>query len=206
MTRNPTYTWIGLCLLVSCMFISGCANKVLIATGTTIGLSASPGDGSTRPPKVTLAYKRAETALIPTGSKRAVSDPQDPSKNSDAFSTMAVFYFSTKWFGETRIESFISTGHASRLLLGDETNPSEFSKSFANATLGVVPQSIQDRRTALERKRLNLTEEQAKVVLTGAGFTLDPNQNALDVLQDHILHAQTDSALKNLEASFGRLP
>lgn len=193
-------------LILSWSFIAGCANKVLIATGTTIGLSASPGDGQTRPPKVTLAYKRAETALIPTGSQRAVRDTQNPSKDSDAFSTLAVFFFSTEWFGTTAIESFISTGHAARLLIGDEAPDSQFANGFAQATLGVVPKALHDRRKFLEQKRGELSEEQAIMVLTWAGFTHDTDKKPLDELQDAILEAQTDAKLKNLEAAFGRVP
>ena len=199
-------TWSSLLILISIFLSLGCAKKVLITTGTTLGLSASPGDGQSRPPKITLAYKRAETAIIPTGGKRAVLNEKKPSKDSDAFSTLAVFFFSTQWFGKTELESFISTGHASRLLISDENQGTEFTESFAAATLGVVSQSIQERRKALNKKRKELTEQEAIEVLTKAGFTHDSNKNALQELQDKILKAQTDASLKKLEAAFKQVP
>jgi hypothetical protein len=92
----------------------GCGPRVTISTGTTIGLKASPGDGSTRPPQVTLGYKRAETSLVPTAGKEA-------SSSTDAFSTLAAVYFKTEWFGKTELRSFIGTGHAARDIQANET-------------------------------------------------------------------------------------
>jgi len=87
--------------------LSSCGPRVVISTGTTIGLKATPGDGNTRPPQVTLGYKRAETALVPTAGGKATAD-------ADAFSTLAAIYFSTKWFGRTEIHSFVGSGVAAR--------------------------------------------------------------------------------------------
>jgi hypothetical protein len=80
---------------------------VFISTGTTIGLKATPGDGQTRLPQVTFGYKRAELALVPTAGTHATD-------TEDAFSTLAAFYFSTQWFGETELSSFIGTGYAAQ--------------------------------------------------------------------------------------------
>jgi len=96
---------LGLCALVA--LVAGCGPRVILTTGTTLGLKATPGDGQTRPPQVTLGYKRAELALVPTSGKGATT-------NSDAASTLAAFYFSTEWFGKTELSSFIGTGHAAR--------------------------------------------------------------------------------------------
>lgn len=87
--------------------LAACGPRVLISTGTTIGLKATPGDGYTRPPQATLGYKRAETALVPTSGGKATS-------TTDAFSTLAAIYFKTKWFGKTELRSFVGTGTAAR--------------------------------------------------------------------------------------------
>ena len=91
--------------------LSACGPRVVISTGTTIGLKATPGDGNTRPPQVTFGYKRAETALVPTAGRTATA-------KADAFSTLAAIYFSTRWFGKTEIRSFIGTGFAAREVQG----------------------------------------------------------------------------------------
>ena len=98
-------TSLGLCMLVA--LTAGCGPRVTVTTGTTIGLKATPGDGYTRPPQVTFGYKRAELALVPTVGTHATA-------TEDAFSTLAAFYFSTEWFGQTELSSFIGTGHAAR--------------------------------------------------------------------------------------------
>lgn len=102
---------------------SGCARRMTVATGTIIGLHATPGDGQSQLPQVTFAYKRAELALVPTAGKSASSNP-----NSDAFSALAIIDFRTKWFRGTSIDQFIATGHASR----DIQEPgSEFTRALA---------------------------------------------------------------------------
>ncbi len=93
--------------------LCACGPRVIISTGTTIGLKATPGDGNTRPPQVTFAYKRSELALVPTSGNKATS-------NSDAFSTLAAIHFSTEWFGSTEIRSFLGTGMAARDIQGVE--------------------------------------------------------------------------------------
>lgn len=96
-----------LALAVLVLLSSGCGTRVIITTGTTIGLKATPGDGSSRPPQVTFGYKRAEASIVPT---RGSVVPAD----EDAFSTLAAFHFQTRFFGKTELDSFIGTGRASR--------------------------------------------------------------------------------------------
>jgi hypothetical protein len=84
---------------------AGCGPRVILTTGTTIGLKATPGDGYTRPPQVTFGYKRAEAAVVPTKGTVAL-------EGEDAYSTLAAFHFSTEFFGKTELDSFISTGRA----------------------------------------------------------------------------------------------
>ncbi len=105
---------IVLALGLTCLALSACGPRVIISTGTTIGLKATPGDGNTRPPQVTFAYKRAELALVPT------SNAKKATTNSDAFSTLAAIHFSTQWFGNTEIRSFLGTGLAARDIQGVE--------------------------------------------------------------------------------------
>lgn len=98
---------------VSAMFATvgcGCMGpRVLVVTATSIGLHATPGDGEAQPPQVSLAYKRSETALIPTEADRATHD-------KDAFSALATLDFMTTWFGSTELTSTIATGLAAQNL------------------------------------------------------------------------------------------
>lgn len=101
----------SLALAVAVVALPACGPRVIIATGTTIGLKATPGDGNTRPPQVTFGYKRAELALVPTKSRLATS-------KSDAFSTLAAIHFTSLWFGKTEIRSVVGTGLAAREIQG----------------------------------------------------------------------------------------
>lgn len=104
-------TALGLALLAA-----GCGTpRLLIATGTTIGLKATPGDGQARPPQVTFAYKRAELAVVPSP-RGSAERAADGSLVSEAYSTLAAFSFVTDWFDETCLDSLVATGHAARLL------------------------------------------------------------------------------------------
>ncbi len=185
------------------LFSTGCATqqpRVTVVTGTTIGLKASPGDGNTQPPQVTFAYKRAEFALIPTTGKAAAKDPS--SSGSDAFSTLVAFFFSTQWFGNTELDSFIATGHAARDI---QTRGTEFTNAFAPATHGVVSTEIQNRRLKLIELWRPLTDEKAKEVLDVAKLSVKPQKTAKASLQDAITDAQTDAQLAALESAFLRV-
>jgi len=118
-------------LLLTLLLIgmAGCRARMTVTTGTTVGLVANPGDGNTRPPRVTLAYRRAETAFVPTDEKNA---RKEDGKNSDCYSALAFIDFRTKWFGETSIAQFIGTGHAARNLVStDDKFASAFTKAVA---------------------------------------------------------------------------
>jgi len=182
-----------LCLLL--LMAAGCGTRVSIITGTTIGLKATPGDGSTRPPQVTLGYKRAEAAIVPTKGEKATAA-------TDAYSTLAAFHLQTEWFGDTEITSFIGTGTAAKTILGSGTT---FTDAFAIATLGVVPEQIQARRKRLADQLKPLTEDQAKAALGLAGYPTKANKSAKESLQDGILDAQTDAQLMKLESAFNRI-
>lgn len=115
------------------LLCAACSPRVTVVTGTTIGLKATPGnpDGG-RPPQVTLGYKRAEVALVPTAEAQArrrngTDVPRAPTtgqapvvENSDAYSTLASVFFETTWFDRTEIASFISTGFAARALVAPD--------------------------------------------------------------------------------------
>ena len=90
---------------------SGCARRMTVTTGTVIGLVANPGDGQSQPPQITFAYKRAEMALVPTSGQPATNSA---GVKSDAFSSLTLVNFQTKFFGKTSIDQFFATGHASR--------------------------------------------------------------------------------------------
>jgi len=105
----------------------GCGPRVIIATGTTLGLKATPGDPQAgRSPQLTLGYKRAETSLVPTGRNKADRD-------SDAYSTLAAFSLSTQWGGNTTLSSFISSGLAARALATSDAQAPEAARAKALA-------------------------------------------------------------------------
>lgn len=112
----------GTAAIIALFVVSGCGPRMYVVTGTTIGLHATPGDGQTRPPQVTLAYKRAETAIIPTGKATAKRDL------SDAYSAFAAFSFFSKWWGDTRLDSFIATGVAAQNIVKE--SPDEALKAM----------------------------------------------------------------------------
>ena len=124
--------------LVALVVLQGCTEpRVLLLTGTTVGLDASPGDGQTRPPSIVFGYKRSEVAFVPTDgqlSKKGGQEKQGASPNpagagnqatapdgktvpegsTDAYSTLAILNLVLNWFSSARIEQFIATGHAAR--------------------------------------------------------------------------------------------
>ena len=174
--------------------LTACGTRVISATGTTLGLKASPGDGQTRPPQVTFGYKRAEVAMVPTNGQKGT-------ETSDAFSTLATFHLKSEWFGKTEVASFIGTGMASRDILGGTA----FKQAFAAASLGAVPQAIQDRRKQLVGQLGSLTDDQAKRVLDLTGLAVQPGKTATQSLQAAILDAQTDPQLTKLGDAFNRV-
>ena len=111
------------------LLLAGCSAgpRMTVVTGTVIGLHASPGDGSTKPPAVTFAYKRSEVALIPTAAKPAVSGDTTSTNRTDTYSAFSVFDADIHWFGGSLIQQFIATGHAARIAV---TN-NQFSSQFA---------------------------------------------------------------------------
>lgn len=218
-------TAVGLMLVLSTS--SGCdpRRRIVIVTGTTIGLKATPGDGESRPPQVTLGYKRAELALVPTrgeaatgGSKQCADETaaKDPKKCTDAFSTMAAFDFRTRWFGATQLSSFISTGFAAREIQTEETPtqgervtaaPNAFTEEFGNvvrkATVGPSSPDVFARRKALQEKRRKLTQDEARQVLDLVGASKSPKQ-PLNALQELIATTPEDD-LDHLEGAISSL-
>jgi hypothetical protein len=85
-----------------------------VVEATVIGLNATPGNGSSTAPQVTFAYKRAETALIPTSGTGATGQ-------TDALSSLSALYCKSRFFGTTEIDDFVSTGFASRELVRSST-------------------------------------------------------------------------------------
>lgn len=182
-----------LALVIAVLNLSACGPRVIISTGTTLGMKATPGDGNTRPPQITFGYKRAESALLSTAGNKATD-------SSDAFSTLAAFHFKTYWFGGTELHSFIGTGIAA-----NEVQGSDFQQAFADATLGTVPLSTHARQVSLNRQWGSLDETKAQRVIDLAGYSKVVGKNARLSLQDYILDATTEPRLMMLEAAFNRL-
>jgi hypothetical protein len=183
-----------LALPIVLLLVTGCAPRVNLSTGTTIGLKATPGDGSTRPPQVTLGYKRAEVSLVPTEGKGATA-------TGDAVSTLASIHFKSQWFGHTDLDSFIATGLAAQRLVQAD---SVYVQEVARVTLGVVSDAIQARRKKLADRIDNLSDSQAKTILDHTGYTLKTGQTAKESLRDYVLDAQTEPLLERLESAFDR--
>jgi hypothetical protein len=129
MKKIVTYFSIGLMALV----LVGCAgtipNYIIVATGTTVGFDVSMSP-ATQTPQATLAYKRAELALVPC------------STNGQAPDVLMDFDFKTDLFSSTGgIHSRIATGeHATTqlpatMLMSKDSNglyPTNFPTSIVN--------------------------------------------------------------------------
>lgn len=184
---------------LACCIIAGCS-RVTIVTGTTLGIKATPGDGNTQPPQVTLGYKRAETALIPTEGKKATRDASGG--GVEAYSTLAAFFLQTAWFGDTEVASFISTGHAARDIQKDA---SAFNTAFAARTLGELPDDIRERRRKLSTDSVALDASQLQRTLDLSGCATKPGKNPQESFDDCIKAAQTDAQLQRLESAIARV-
>ena len=161
-----TFTFLASIVAVTSVLQTGCARRMVVSTGTTIGLHATPGDGKSQTPQVTLAYKRAELALVPTGEKAA---RKSPAGNSDSYSALAIVDFRTKWFSGTGIDLFIATGHASRDI---QEQGSEFTAELLHVAKTDSSKRLQawvnSAADATERKR----RQQAMTDwIGGAGYT-----------------------------------
>ncbi len=183
---------------------AGACSRVTIVTGTTLGLKATPGDGNARPPQVTLGYKRAETALVPTSGKKASRDPGgNDVADVDAFSTLSTFSLNTRWFGTTEVASFIATGHAARDI---QAPASRFNQAFAPATIaGDLAPEVESRQDKIFAQTQALDEEQAAAVLSNAGLPVKANKTAKQSLQDYLIEADTDDELVLLEDAVASL-
>lgn len=117
--------------LLPVMLSISCASgpRMTVIEGTTIGLNATPGDGSSKPPQVTLAYKRVEMAIVPTDQRPSVTN------QSDCLSSITALNFKTQFFGATRIDDFFATGFAARSLAGN----SSFQSNLLNTVLTNSP-------------------------------------------------------------------
>ena len=186
-------------LALTLLSLPACAPRVIVATGTTIGIRATPGDGQTRPPQLVLGYKRAETALIPVEGRGAQKTGDEVT--TDAASTVASFYLKSQWTSNTEIRSFIGSGFAARAIVGDT---SSFSSAFALAALSnLAPEIVQrQERLAVQLRKLDRDEGKAERVLALAGLPKKTNKNFIQSLREHILDATTEPALQRLEVAF----
>lgn len=124
----------ALCTLIIIALAVGCSKKpkVFVATGTIVGLEASPGSTTTPElPSVTFGYKRAEVALVPVDKESTGGSIDPPDTQSDAYSVLAVFKAAINWFGPAKIEQFLATGIAAQTIAQPT---STFSKALAQRT------------------------------------------------------------------------
>ena len=191
---RPTATVMILAIMLAG---SACAPRVVIVTGTTLGMKATPGDGSSQPPQVTLGYKRAEASIVPT--KGSVAD----SNGTDAFSTMAAFDYRTRWFGETELASFIGTGFAARDIQGTVTQPNgAFAEAFHQATLLEVSNPIHDRQVTLRQRAETLDDATKSTILKRIHRRIAKGNTPTWELKEAILDANTEASLSELEDAF----
>jgi len=184
-------------VIAASLLVSGCAPHVIIATGTTLGIKATPGDGQTRPPQVVLGYKRAEAALIPVEGGGAEMNGSEV--KTDAASTVASFYLKSQWTAGTEIRSFIGTGFAARQIVNEN-----FAREFARAALSNLPAAIVDQREHLADllRSLDGDEATATAVLGNAGLQPKPGRNAVQSLRVYILDATKQDDLDRLTKAF----
>lgn len=116
------------CFFFIAFLLNGCGQpRVIVATGTQIGLEATPGDvNAAQAPSVSFGYKRAELALVPVGDDtshriKKGKGSKDPNRE-DAYSVLATFNLALNWFGPLMIEQFVATGHASRDIQAKDSN------------------------------------------------------------------------------------
>jgi hypothetical protein len=184
-------------VIAASLLASGCAPRVIIATGTTIGIRATPGDGQMRPPQVVIGYKRAEAALIPVEGSGAEMNGSEVT--SDAASTVASFYLKSQWTAGTEIQSFIGTGFAARHIVNEN-----FAREFARAVLSNLPAAIVDQREHLAGllRSLHGDEAKATAVLGHANLPRKPQRTAVQSLRVYILDATTQDDLDALKKAF----
>ena len=130
-------------LVASFVAAAGCSTRprIIVATGTTLGIKATPGDGQVRPPQVVVGYKRAEAALIPVegGGAKAKDGSEASGKpivmQQDVASTVASFYLKSEWTAGTEIRSFIGTGVAAQHIVDQKLDQAggSFGEAFEKA-------------------------------------------------------------------------
>lgn len=191
-------------LAVALPALAGCASNphVIIATGTTLGIKATPGDGQTRPPQIVVGYKRAELAVIPVDASGAQRDDAHVVQK-EAASTVASFYMKNEWTSETVIRSFIGTGFAARSVIDTPAFQEELSHAVETARqpAAALREMLKARWTAL-----NGDEARAQRILDLAEFPRKTARSAVDSLRDYIDGAGTGAALARLASAFSRVP
>jgi hypothetical protein len=134
--------WGRVAVIVSLLAAGGCAPRVVVATGTTLGIKATPGDGQTRPPQLVVGYKRAEATLIPVegdGAKKKKGSEKPSDIEKDAPSVVSSFYLKSRWTSDTEVRSFIGTGFAAQNIVDQAQDrksvddPGSFGQAFKDA-------------------------------------------------------------------------
>lgn len=140
-TQWQQFTMLMISLIVT-LIASGCSHpRIFVATGTLVGLEATPGEPNEgQVPAVTFGYRRSEVAIVPVEKDQAATNDTD---KKDAASTLTTFNLALNWFGPVRIEQYIATGHASRdiikggpfilSLVGYEEGTDDLADRFAKA-------------------------------------------------------------------------
>lgn len=195
-------------LIVLGLLTAGCGqNALLFYEGTKFGFAAEYKPDSSQPLSTSLGYKRRIAAVVPPQEAVTQEQQNDPNvlPRGEALSLVSVFKVTAEGPGGVAITNHFASGMAARVMTKGPQAAQAIGALFAPATVREIAGALQERRVRLAQKLAPLDEQQAKTILTAAGFPV-PVQNAKDALQDHILHAQTDAALSKLEAAFSRLP
>lgn len=202
--RRPGARSLVAVLALAVLAFAGCASNphVIIATGTTLGIKATPGDGQTRPPQLVVGYKRAEVAVIPVDATGAQRDDARVVQK-EAASTVASFYMKNTWTSETVIRSFIGTGFAARSVVEKPAFQEEMSRAVQTAR---QPAAALREMLKAHWAALNGDEARAQKILDLAEYPRKTARSAVESLRDYIEGAGTAAALARLASAFNRVP
>jgi hypothetical protein len=202
--RRPGARSLVAVLALPVLAFAGCASNphVIIATGTTLGIKATPGDGQTRPPQLVVGYKRAEVAVIPVDATGAQRDDARVVQK-EAASTVASFYMKNTWTSETVIRSFIGTGFAARSVVEKPAFQEEMSRAVQTAR---QPAAALREMLKAHWAALNGDEARAQKILDLAEYPRKTARSAVESLRDYIEGAGTAAALARLASAFNRVP
>ena len=211
---------------LSLILSSGCAyHGAVYSEYAQFALDVRTTAESSAPVKVNLGYDRGVMTFVPklkgkTGEACSIISWQDigstvvPSKTAtDSVLRVDAGFISGMAAEVAAVPSDYTVaivppdpqGKAAGLKLKTTSGPGEriaTALAFAPATVTVLSSKLANRRVALARVLGTFDGAKANRVLSAAGFPAAPADQAVTALQDRILEAQTEEAVKKLENAF----